>query len=51
MILVVDDDPEVLEQAPRILNCDRHVFLASTASNSQAALPSFRNSTTAILIF
>jgi CheY-like chemotaxis protein len=69
MILVVDDDPEVLEQAPRILNGDRHVFLASTAAQAlnmvqrlgfsvvlvdlelQAAMPSFRNSTTAIPIF
>ena len=34
MILVVDDDPEILEQAPRILNRDRHVFLASTAAQA-----------------
>jgi DNA-binding NtrC family response regulator len=32
MILVVEHDPEVLEQARRILNRDRQVFLASTAA-------------------
>jgi hypothetical protein len=34
MILVVDHDPEVLEQAPRILNRDRDVFLASTTAQA-----------------
>ncbi len=34
MILVVDDDPEVLEQAQKILNRDRQVFLASTAAQA-----------------
>ena len=34
MILVVDDDPEVLERAHEILNRDRHVFLASTAEQA-----------------
>lgn len=34
MILVVDHDPEVLEQAQKILNRDRQVFLASTASQA-----------------
>jgi CheY-like chemotaxis protein len=31
MILVVDHDPDVLEQAQKILNHDRRVFLASNA--------------------
>jgi CheY-like chemotaxis protein len=34
MILVVDHDPEVLETAREILNHDRQVFLASTASQA-----------------
>jgi len=34
MILVVDRDPEVLEQARQILNRDRQVFLASTATQA-----------------
>ncbi|HTW63417.1 MAG TPA: response regulator [Bryobacteraceae bacterium] len=34
MILVVDHDPEVLEKAEHILNRDRQVFLASTASQA-----------------
>ena len=34
MILVVDHDPEVLEQAQKILNRDRQVFLASTAAQA-----------------
>jgi CheY-like chemotaxis protein len=34
MILVVDHDPEVLEQAQKILNRDRQVFLASTAKQA-----------------
>ena len=34
MILVVDNDPEVLEKASEILNRDRHVFLASTAKQA-----------------
>ncbi|HLG98961.1 MAG TPA: response regulator [Bryobacteraceae bacterium] len=34
MILVVDDDPEVLEQAQKILNRDRQVFLASNATQA-----------------
>ena len=34
MILVVDHDPEALEKAREILNCDRQVFLASTAEQA-----------------
>jgi DNA-binding NtrC family response regulator len=34
MILVVEHDPEVLEEARRILNRDRQVFLASTAAQA-----------------
>jgi DNA-binding NtrC family response regulator len=34
MILVVDHDPEVLEQAQKILNRNRQVFLASTAAKA-----------------
>lgn len=34
MILVVDHDPEVLEKAREVLNRDRQVFLASTASQA-----------------
>jgi len=34
MILVVDHDPEVLEKAREILNRDRQVFLASTATQA-----------------
>jgi CheY-like chemotaxis protein len=34
MILVVDHDPDVLEQAQKILNRDRQVFLASTAAKA-----------------
>ena len=34
MILVVDHDPEVLENAQQILNRNRHVFLASTAQQA-----------------
>ena len=36
MILVVDNDPDVLEQAQKILNRDRQVFLASTAQQAYA---------------
>ena len=36
MILIVDHDPEVLEKAREILNHDRQVFLASTASQAFA---------------
>ena len=34
MILVVDNDPEVLERAAQILNRDRQVFLASSAEQA-----------------
>ncbi len=34
MILVVDHDPNVLEQAQKILNRERQVFLASTAAQA-----------------
>jgi len=34
MILVVDDDPTVLEVAQRILNRDRQVFLASDSARA-----------------
>lgn len=34
MILVVDRDPETLQQASRILNRDRQVFLASSAEQA-----------------
>ena len=34
MILVVDHDPEALEKALEILNCDRQVFLASAAKQA-----------------
>ena len=34
MILVVDHDPEVLDQAQKILNHDRQVFLASTVKEA-----------------
>jgi DNA-binding NtrC family response regulator len=34
MILVVDDDPEVLERASEILNRNRQVFLASNAEQA-----------------
>ena len=34
MILVVDHDPDALEQARNILNRDRQVFLASTAEQA-----------------
>jgi DNA-binding NtrC family response regulator len=34
MILVVDHDPEVLEKARQILNRERQVFLASTATQA-----------------
>jgi DNA-binding NtrC family response regulator len=34
MILVVDQDPQLLEQASRILNRDRQVFLASSAEQA-----------------
>ncbi len=34
MILVVDHDPEVLDQAQKTLNRDRQVFLASTATQA-----------------
>ena len=34
MILVVDHDPEVLDQARKVLNRDRQVFLASTAAQA-----------------
>ena len=34
MILVVDHDPEVLENARKILNRDRQVFLADTAKKA-----------------
>ena len=34
MILVVDHDPEVLEQARQVLNRDRQVFLACTAKQA-----------------
>src|SRR6266480_4211499 len=34
MILVVDHDPEALEKARETLNCDRQVFLASTAEQA-----------------
>jgi DNA-binding response OmpR family regulator len=34
MILVVDHDPEILEQARKILNRDRQVFLASTTERA-----------------
>jgi len=36
MILVVDHDPEALEKARDILNCDRQVFLASSAKEALA---------------
>jgi CheY-like chemotaxis protein len=34
MILVVDRDPEVLQEASRILNRDRQVFLASSSEQA-----------------
>jgi hypothetical protein len=34
VILVVDQDPEILEQASRILNRDRQVFLASNGEKA-----------------
>jgi CheY-like chemotaxis protein len=34
MILVVDHDPDALEEARKILNSDRRVFLASTAAQA-----------------
>ena len=34
MILVVDHDPEVLDQAQKVLNRDRQVLLASTAERA-----------------
>ena len=34
MILVVDHDPDALEQAQKILNHDRQVFLASTSAQA-----------------
>lgn len=34
MILVVDHDQEILDQAQKILNRDRQVFLASTANQA-----------------
>lgn len=34
MILVVDHDPEVLEEARKVLNRDRQVFTASTAQKA-----------------
>ena len=34
MILVVDNDPEVLDKAREILNRDRQVFLASSAKTA-----------------
>lgn len=34
MILVVEDDPEILTQASEVLNRDRTVFLASTATQA-----------------
>ena len=36
MILVVDDDPDTLEQAQEILNKTRRVFLASNANRAFA---------------
>ena len=34
MILVVDRDPEVLQEASRVLNRDRQVFLASSSEQA-----------------
>jgi len=39
MILVVDHDPDVLDQARKILNSDRQVFLASTAAMALDMVP------------